>query len=89
MYLQVIPFYLTKARRLLLPAWGYKVYEIGSGITGVEKDEELAVKGYSLSQNYPNPFNPTTNFGFRISDFGFVSLKVFDILGREAAVLVK
>ncbi len=41
-----------------------------------------------LFQNYPNPFNPTTNLGFRIADFGFVSLKVFDVLGREVATLV-
>ena len=55
-------------------------------------------KSFSLDQNYPNPFNPSTNFGFRISDFsakggsafggGFVLLKVFDVLGREVAALV-
>ncbi|MGE5807007.1 MAG: hypothetical protein ACM34M_14535 [Ignavibacteria bacterium] len=39
-------------------------------------------------QNYPNPFNPKTNLGFRIADFGFVSLKVFDVLGNEVAILV-
>jgi len=72
---------------MTLPAWSYKVYETGSGITGVERND-APPEGYSLDQNYPNPFNPETNFGFRISDFGFVSLKVFDILGREAAVLV-
>ncbi|HSR16958.1 MAG TPA: T9SS type A sorting domain-containing protein [Ignavibacteriaceae bacterium] len=43
---------------------------------------------YSLSQNYPNPFNPTTNFEFRISNFGLVVLKVFDVLGKEVATLV-
>ena len=45
-------------------------------------------KTYQLFQNYPNPFNPTTNFEFRIADFGFVTLKVFDTLGREIAGLV-
>ncbi|MBI4547230.1 MAG: 5'-nucleotidase C-terminal domain-containing protein [Ignavibacteriae bacterium] len=39
-------------------------------------------------ENYPNPFNPTTNFSFRVSDFGFVSLKVYDVLGREVATIV-
>jgi hypothetical protein len=43
---------------------------------------------YNLEQNYPNPFNPTTHFEFRIADFGFVSLKIFDVLGNEVATLV-
>ena len=43
---------------------------------------------YKLYQNYPNPFNPVTNLEFGISKFGFVSLKVYDILGKEVAVLV-
>ena len=41
-----------------------------------------------MEQNYPNPFNPVTNLEFGISDLGFVSLKVFDILGKEIATLV-
>lgn len=43
---------------------------------------------YALGQNYPNPFNPVTNFGLRIADFGFVTLKIFDITGKEVTVLV-
>ncbi|NWG29640.1 MAG: T9SS type A sorting domain-containing protein [Ignavibacteriaceae bacterium] len=53
----------------------------------VETEKELPTK-FSLSQNYPNPFNPTTNIEFRIADFGFVSLKVYDVLGNEIATLV-
>ena len=43
---------------------------------------------YALSQNYPNPFNPTTKIDFAIRNNGFVSLKIFDILGREVRQLV-
>jgi len=55
--------------------------------------EEIEVAGftfgeYSLEQNYPNPFNPVTNFGFKIATFGFVSLKVYDILGNEIVTVV-
>ena len=43
---------------------------------------------YSLEQNFPNPFNPVTQLEFGISDLGFVTLKVFDILGKEVKTLV-
>jgi hypothetical protein len=43
---------------------------------------------YSLSQNYPNPFNPTTNIKFAVAKTGFVTLKVYDLSGKEVASLV-
>jgi len=45
-------------------------------------------KQFALHQNYPNPFNPTTNIGFDVKDLGFVTLKIFDLLGREVTTLI-
>lgn len=57
------------------------------GPTGVSGSVNL-ITAYGLSQNYPNPFNPTTNFEFRVAEYGFVSIKVYDVLGREVKILV-
>ncbi|MBK8552911.1 MAG: T9SS type A sorting domain-containing protein [Ignavibacteria bacterium] len=43
---------------------------------------------FTLRQNYPNPFNPATNLEFGIANLGFVSLKVYDALGKEIKTLV-
>ncbi|MBS1494038.1 MAG: T9SS type A sorting domain-containing protein [Bacteroidetes bacterium] len=43
---------------------------------------------YKLNQNYPNPFNPTTKINYELKNAGFVSMKIYDLLGREIAELV-
>jgi len=57
-------------------------------IISVVENEGTIPGAFSLEQNYPNPFNPTTKIEFRIADFGFVSLKVYDVLGNEVATLI-
>ncbi len=55
--------------------------------TDVTEDLQVPTK-YSLSQNYPNPFNPSTVISYQISVNSKVTLKIYDVLGREVAVLV-
>jgi len=59
-----------------------------SQLVGIEPISNEIPNSYSLFQNYPNPFNPATNVKFQIPNSGFIQLKVFDMLGREAATLV-
>jgi photosystem II stability/assembly factor-like uncharacterized protein len=54
----------------------------------VKKESETLPKLFFLSQNYPNPFNPSTRINFDISKTSSVKLIVYDILGREVAILV-
>ena len=56
------------------------------GIKEINKKELPA--SYTLEQNYPNPFNPVTNFEFQIIEPGFVTLKVYNVLGKEVATIV-
>jgi photosystem II stability/assembly factor-like uncharacterized protein len=57
-------------------------------ITDVNRAKSDISINFSLSQNYPNPFNPVTNISFSIPKRSFVSIKVYDLLGREVSTII-
>ena len=66
----------------------FKVLNYIDTITSINSVSSSVPDKFRLEQNYPNPFNPSTQLEFGISDLGFVSLRVFNALGKEVAVLV-
>lgn len=77
--------------------------EFGYSLSNITADQNILAKGnyqvvnyqcnltvteYSLEQNYPNPFNPSTTIKFQLPTDGFVTLKVYDILGNEVTTLI-
>jgi len=68
---------------------GYDIATIKySQLTNLNQTNDYKINDYLLFQNYPNPFNPVTHLEFGIPDLGFVSLKVYDMLGKEVKTLV-
>jgi hypothetical protein len=95
----LFPGYFNFKIEISVDGWTYWVDSM-KVITGVGEEENEIPTEYSLSQNFPNPFNPNTKIIYTIpllggdeslsasGGGGLVTLKVFDILGREVATLV-
>jgi hypothetical protein len=61
---------------------------LSQNTTGVAEENNSIPYSYSLDQNYPNPFNPSTKITYSVSQESPVTIKVFDLIGQEVAVLV-
>jgi hypothetical protein len=57
-------------------------------VTGIENTNSELPTAFKLEQNYPNPFNPSSIIGYRLSINSMVTLKVYDLIGREVVTLV-
>lgn len=91
-----LPRYVGVTDGVLNNWWHYVVdYEAAvelakkTPVVGVYRENtNLLPKSFRLEQNFPNPFNPSTTIQFSISELSIVTLRVFDILGREVAMLI-
>jgi hypothetical protein len=64
------------------------IYKTGVHLVETGVDESYLPLSISVSQNYPNPFNPTTSIQYAVASRQYISIKIYDVLGREVATLV-
>lgn len=88
-----ISTYLYEDRNLQSGKYNYRLKQIdfNGNFNYYELTNEVIIgipAQYSLSQNYPNPFNPSTTINYEIPNSNFVSLKIYNIMGREVAILI-
>jgi len=88
---------ITSVGNKLFPVWmdnssgNFQIWSVPITIQSVGVDDdayELIPLGFELKQNYPNPFNPNTVIEFSLPQSSDISLKVFDLTGKEVALLI-
>jgi len=79
---------LTKSAKLLLSEGISSNLQDSLIKKSTEESNGNLLKDYALNQNYPNPFNPSTVINYQLPIDGFVTLIIYDILGREVKTLV-
>ena len=85
---RIISRYDSTYRRLVFrDGDSLRIYRFGTYLAS-DSHENSTPQSFALHQNYPNPFNPNTEIIYELSKSARVSLKVFDLLGREIATLV-
>jgi len=87
---------ITSSNGKLWPVWMdnstgiYQIWTVPIELSsvGVDEQDDNFINSFRIEQNYPNPFNPVTNIKYRIAEYGYVIMKVYDVLGKEVATLV-
>lgn len=80
-------FFVSANQGYLVTADG-RIFRRGETLDAIDPTIALTPTAVTLAANYPNPFNPTTTLEFSVATPGFVSLEIFDILGRDVATVV-
>ena len=80
--------YNSKDKIIAVPSFNSNAVKFISLYPVAVRESSMTPGNFDLLQNYPNPFNPATTIDYRVFKPGFVSLKVFDVLGNEVATLV-
>jgi endo-1,4-beta-xylanase len=80
--------YLVRRDGTWRPALEWLAAYIQDSVSGIENSVKALPADFRLEQNYPNPFNLKTHITFTITESAQISLKIYDMLGREVAVLV-
>jgi len=78
---ETVPVNIVVTGKNLLPYDGFMILTSVNNISGI-------ANSFALNQNCPNPFNPTTNINFSIPKSSFVTLKVYDMMGKEITELI-
>ncbi len=86
---QLVKTLLIANNYVFAGTWGQSIWRRPlSEVIGIQTTSTEIPSAFSLQQNYPNPFNPSTFIKFDVSEGSFLTLKIFDALGREVAILV-
>ena len=79
--------YVTTSR-IYFPTGEHGLFQINRITSDVKKNDTGSINNFKIYENYPNPFNPSTTIKYQIPETGFVSLKVYDVLGNDIKILV-
>jgi Secretion system C-terminal sorting domain len=91
---KIVGIYVKPGADFLYASTENNIYKVTPTSLSVVKNYDSIREGqpkfmdFKLNQNYPNPFNPTTEIAYTISRSSFVTIKVYDFLGREVTTLV-